>query len=266
MRCISRRAVYFNRNTVAFFGLYTHMNFASFTLRTLTAGFYTLAKIADLTFRQKATESDVFYDYAQSWARVMLRITDTEIFVREEVPTCAQSCIYASNHISLLDAPALLAALPKGVRFMYKQEIERVPIFGRALAKSPFIAVNRGNSREATGSYYQAANDIASGSSVLLFPEGTWSPDGELLPFKRGAMLLALRSGKPIVPVAIWGTQFALPPEQYRFYGGKVAIRIGEPIAVSSVSNKEEEQNLSYAIRKRIALLLEECRNSAQFT
>lgn len=237
------------------------INSLSYIFRIFVAGGYTLTNIAALYAHEKVAGSDIFYDYAKRWARMMLRCAGVKLRVITEAESGApESCIYVCNHLSLLDAPSLIVALPRGVRFMYKQEIERTPIFGGALARSPFIAVNRGAAREAAASFYQAAKDIAGGGSALLFPEGTWSPDGVLLPFKRGALLMALRSGKPIVPLAIWGTQFALPPEKYRFYGGNAVVSIGTPIYPSSIIAETNEQIIAELIRRQIETLIEKCR------
>ncbi len=220
-----------------------------------------MANIAALYTHEKLTGKDVFYGYAKHWAQMMLRCAGVKLQVlRETEKSVPDSCIYVCNHLSLLDAPSLIAALPQGVRFMYKQEIERTPVFGTALARSPYIAVNRDSPREAAASFYQAAKDIAGGSSALLFPEGTWSPDGALLPFKRGALLMALRADKPIVPLAIWGTQFAFPPEKYRFFGGNVVVCIGEPIYPSDIIAGVNEQIIVASIREKIEALTEKCR------
>lgn len=237
------------------------MNGLSYIFRSLIAGSYTLANIVALYAHEKVTGNNVFYSYAKHWAQTILRCAGVKLLVLvdpgQAVP---DSCIYVCNHLSLLDAPSLIAALPQGVRFMYKQEIERVPIFGGTLARSPYIAVNRNSPREAAASFYRAVKDISGGGATLLFPEGTWSPDGTLLPFKRGALLMALRVGKPIVPLAIWGTQFALPPEKYRFFGGTAVVCIGEPIYPPDITTAASEQTIAESIRQKIEILIEKCR------
>lgn len=236
------------------------MNFLSYLIRLILVASYTACNIVALYIHARISGDAVFFGYAKRWARAVLLLTGTKLrVIQPDVKPAADfSCVYVCNHLSLLDAPSLVEALPWDVRFMYKIEIEKVPLFGGMLARSPFIAINRGDSREAAASFYQAIREISEGSSVLLFPEGTWSTDGTILPFKRGALLLALRSGKPIVPVVIWGTQQALPPESYRFHGGDVAVVIGNPIFLPEVMNKSDEQKVTAEIREKMEAMLEE--------
>lgn len=234
------------------------VNIFSFLARTAAGAVYTLPNIAKLYVHQRIAGSDVFYSYAKRWAVAILRITRTELSVEysDGAADASRPAIYVCNHLSLLDAPALIAALPGNVRILYKQEIKKMPFFGGMLARSPFIAVNRGDTREAAASFYQAVREISDGGSVLLFPEGTWSSDGNLLPFKRGALLMALRSGKPVVPVAIWGTQDALPADAYRFRGGKARVLVGTPVEIPEAPTKEDERNLAARIRTALEDLL----------
>ena len=239
------------------------MNFFSYVIRVFLAGCYTAFNIALLYVHARISGSGVFFGYAKRWARMLLRLTGTQLRVLHfgAMPEGNCTCVFVCNHISLLDAPSLITALPENVRFMYKIEIEKVPLFGGMLARSPFIAINRGDSREAAASFYQAVREIEAGGSVLLFPEGTWSTDGTILPFKRGALLLALRSGKPVVPVAIWGTQRALPPDSLRFRGGQVAVAIGTPVSISASTSKADEQIITAEIRRQMETMLEHLKN-----
>jgi 1-acyl-sn-glycerol-3-phosphate acyltransferase len=115
--------------------------------------------------------------------------------------------IFASNHCSLFDIPVMFSAFrDHNYVIMYKQELEKIPIFGSSLKVSPFISVDRADPRNAMASIEKTLQQMKDRDCPIIFPEGTRSEDGQLQVFKRGAFLLASRSKKPIVPIAIIGT------------------------------------------------------------
>jgi len=188
----------------------------------------------------------VFYKHSRQWSKKLLKIIGikVEIISGDPIPI-DKSYIYVSNHASLTDIPILLASINDNIRIMYKKELEKIPIFGWGLRRSPFIPVVRQQARKAMASLEDALVSFKEGGSVLVFPEGTRSSDGTLGSFKRGAFFLAIQSGKPIVPVTVVGSSKILPSGKYIFNKGKVKLIIGSPISINSnAPSKQEERQL----------------------
>jgi 1-acyl-sn-glycerol-3-phosphate acyltransferase len=154
----------------------------------------------------------------------------------ENVPTHAP-VILMSNHQSLADIAAIVTTLPRTQRwrFVAKKELTRVPIFGQALVASGHIIIDRGDRQKAVGSLHRAAERIRAGTSVIVFPEGTRSPDGHLLNFKSGPFHLAIEAGVPIIPVTVSGSQRITPKGELQVHAGRVKIVYGTPIATRGV-------------------------------
>lgn len=161
--------------------------------------------------------------------------------------------VYVANHASLFDIPLILALVPDNVRIMYKRELERIPIFGWALKISPFIGIERERAREAADVLQKVVDTMASGSSVLVFPEGTRSEDGNVGVFRRGAFSLAVRSGRQIVPLALKGTGAILPKKSRRIHGGNVSLQIFAPVTVPTAPTRADELRLLTDVRQIIA-------------
>ena len=197
---------------------------------------------------------DVFFEYARSWSRLLLRMCGIRVTLvgRDEVDATARY-IYVANHASLFDIPVSLASVPDNVRIMYKRELERIPVFGWALKLSPFIAIERERAREAADILHQVVSTMAAGSSVLVFPEGTRSEDGTVGVFRRGAFSLAVRSGRQIVPLALKGTAAILPKGARRINGGDVSVRIFPPVTVPAAPTRSDELRLLTDVRQIIA-------------
>jgi 1-acyl-sn-glycerol-3-phosphate acyltransferase len=171
---------------------------------------------------------------AQFWAAVYLRIAGVKVTFHGRQHVVQPPYILMSNHQSALDIMSLLNGLPVSFRFVAKQELFKIPLFGWALKRAGYVSLDRNNPRQALKDMDLAAQRIRDGSSLVVFPEGTRSADGKLLPFKKGAFSLAMKAGVPIVPVGIKGTA-ALQPEGYNvpIRKGDVTIMVGEPIAVN---------------------------------
>src|SRR5262245_58341585 len=123
---------------------------------------------------------------------------------REHLPR-DRAVVFCSNHQSNVDPPVLFEALHRRLHVLYKAELNRLPIRGRALRLGEFVAVERENRDEAFRAIDRAAASIRRGNSFLIFPEGTRSRTDELLPFKKGGFIMALHAQAPIVPVAVMG-------------------------------------------------------------
>lgn len=201
----------------------------------------------------------VFFPMARNWSRILLAICGVKIRVQggDDVATNA-GVVFVCNHQSLFDIPVLLSALPGNVAIMYKRELENIPAFGWALKFSPFIPVTREDPRNAMASIEEAAAAIRKGGSVIVFPEGTRSADGMLGVFRRGAIAVALRSGKPLVPLAISGTNAILPKKSLRFNAGTVRLTVAERIETHGITDRAAEKHLLADLRRIIAEMLGE--------
>jgi len=141
-----------------------------------------------------------------------------------------KSHIYIPNHLSFFDIFSLLAYLPVDFKFILKKELMHIPILGWAMRGARYISIDRSSPAKAGRTLMQAVERIKSGTSLLLFAEGTRSKDGHLQPLKRGAFQLAIASGSPIVPVAIKGTKEIMPKGSFKVHRGFVTIQLGTPI------------------------------------
>lgn len=151
--------------------------------------------------------------------------------------------IFMANHQSNIDIPVLVGALePFQLRWMAKRELLRVPFFGWALWASKHIIVKRTRSKDMAAAMSSACEKLAHGFSVVVFPEGTRSPDGQLLPFKRGGFRLAEKAGADIVPVTINGTGVLMKRGDWRFRSGEVEIVIGDAIAPDDNDDRSRRQ------------------------
>ena len=156
----------------------------------------------------------------------------------------ARGYVFMANHQSMMDIPVLLASLPGETRMLAKKSLFYIPIFGWSLKSGGFIPVDRKHRSTARETFAAAIRCLAEGRSILLFPEETRSRDGELLPFKGGGFLMALKTGYPIVPVGIRGTLEARPRGSWVNRPQRVDVCYGRPIDVKA-----------YGVRKRAQLM-----------
>jgi len=205
---------------------------------------------------------DWFLRFARGWARTILFMSGVPVRVegRERLGSL-ESAVVVANHESLADILVLLVSLPIQVRFLAKRRIFSVPVLGWSIRAAGFIPVDRGDHRRGPATFEAALARLQSGRSVIVFPEETRTRTGELLPFKKGAALLALRSGLPILPIGIAGTRRVLPRDTLLPTAGPAALVIGEPIHVAGrpVTDRgrltEETRAAVAELRKRAASL-----------
>ncbi len=134
------------------------------------------------------------------------------------------------NHQSNADVAVMLSRLPVDVRFVAKSQLKKVPFLGRYMAATGMVFVDRANPAQAYESLERAASQLGPGDCILVFPEGTRSRDGRMLPLKRGGFKLALLADALIVPVAIMGTRDIWTPGDWRLRPGTVRFRVAESI------------------------------------
>ncbi len=177
------------------------------------------------------------------WAQWYLWSTALPITVtgRENLEA-GRSYLYIGNHSSALDIVIALAYLPRPIIFMAKQELFRLPLFGWSMRAMGSIAVNRSNRVEARKSVDRALTVLRTKSlSMIFYPEGTRTRTGKMLPFKKGVFRLALRSGMPLVPVAIKGSFKALPPGGLSLTSTPIYVTIGRPIETANLTDDDLE-------------------------
>ena len=187
---------------------------------------------------------------AALWARSICVVSGVTVQVEgTETLQTGHPYIFAANHQSQFDIFAIQGFLGIDFRWLAKKELFRVPIWGAAMRRAGYIPIDRSHGRQAIKSLEKAAKKIAKGTSVIIFPEGTRSKDGKLQKFKSGAMLLAIKSGVPLVPVAISGTYDVLPKGHLLVRSGQVRIKVGQPIDTTKYRSKNKNE---------LALLLQE--------
>jgi 1-acyl-sn-glycerol-3-phosphate acyltransferase len=193
-----------------------------------------------------------FFPLARFWGSHILFISGIKLQIKGyENINSDESYIFCANHSSLIDIPILLSSLSNNFRIIYKKELEKIPVFGWGLALSPFIGIKRENARDSMSGINEAVNTVSTGESVLIFPEGTRTSDGSLGEFKRGAFMLASRSGRKIVPVSIVGSAALLPNKEILLRSGTAVVNIGQAIEYTG-SGKKDELDLMNKVRNSI--------------
>jgi len=196
---------------------------------------------------------------ARSWARFLLWVSGVQVKVEGlEKISPEGSYVFVANHLSYMDTPVVLANIPVQFRFMAKRGLFQIPFLGTHLGRAGHIPVPRDDPRGAVKAMATAAQIVRErGISLLIFPEGGRSHDGQLQPFKEGAAHIAIRAGVSVVPVAVQGTREILPYGSACVRSGRVTMRIGELIATAGAQPRDRER-LTNELHNRIAALIEE--------
>jgi 1-acyl-sn-glycerol-3-phosphate acyltransferase len=196
---------------------------------------------------------------ARAWARCLLWVSGVRVKIEglEKIAPYG-SYVFASNHLSYMDTPVVLANIPVQFRFLAKRGLFQIPLLGTHLARAGHIPVPRDDARAAVKTMTTAAQAIRErGISLLIFPEGGRSHTGELAAFKEGAAYIAIRAGVPLVPVALKGTREILPFGSAQVRSGWVTMRIGEPIPTAQAQLRDRGR-VTEELHDRIASLLED--------
>jgi len=171
-----------------------------------------------------------------------------------------RSYIYMSNHVSNLDPPILVASIPGRCSVLVKKEVFRIPILGFAMKVADLVPVDRSNREAAIESVHAAAEVLRRGLNMVIYPEGTRSADGRLLPFKKGPFHLAMEARVPVIPVTILGTADLWPKGTWAMRPGKAVLIFHPPLDPARFADREE---LMAVARETIASALPEDRRSS---
>jgi 1-acyl-sn-glycerol-3-phosphate acyltransferase len=164
-------------------------------------------------------------------------------------------CMFAANHTSNADAPAIVGAIPRRLAIFGRKSLFDIPIVGLAFRLAKFVPVDRGNREAALAAVKQSVEYMKTGSSFLVYPEGTRSPDGRLQRFKKGTFAMAIQAGVPIVPVACSGAHLVMKKNSLVIHPGKVTVRFAEPIDAGDY-NIEQRDELARHVHDAIAAQL----------
>jgi 1-acyl-sn-glycerol-3-phosphate acyltransferase len=206
-----------------------------------------------LTFRWKG----LLYVLGHGGVKLGLALSGIRFTVEggEHIPH-DRAVVFCANHQSNVDPPLLFDALHPRVHILYKHEIDAIPILARAFRLGGFIPIDRRNREAAMRSIEAGAQSIRSGNSFLIFPEGTRSRTDEMLPFKKGGFLMAMKAQAPIVPVAIQGGRAAMRKGSRIIRPVHCIVRVGEPVETAGVT-VDKRDALIAEVRRRIAAMLD---------
>ena len=160
--------------------------------------------------------------------------------------------IFAANHTSAADAPAVVGAIPRRIAILLKRSLFEIPIVGQAFHLAQFIPVDRGNRDSAIVSLEKATEALINGQSFLIYPEGTRSPDGRLQEFKKGTAVMAIKAGVPLVPVACSNAHRIMKKRELKIYSGEILVEFLPPIDSTQYS-LEQREDLNQRLHDELA-------------
>ncbi len=194
------------------------------------------------------------------WAKLILLTAGVRVNIKG-TENISRGCAYVlmSNHQSHFDVLSLISKMPIRIYFLAKRELMRIPVFGWAMFLMGHVTIDRTDREEAFKSIDRAAEKVKGGTNVMVFPEGTRSSTGELLPFKKGGFVLAIKGGIPILPVGIYGSNRILPKGSLKISSGTINIAVGKPID-TELYTLDEKEKLMEKVRVEISKLIEEAK------
>lgn len=201
--------------------------------------------------------SRVLYEVGRFGIALTLRIAGVRVRTEglENIPRGV--CIFAANHVSTLDAPAVLVAIPRRISFLAKKEVFRIPVVATVLRLGKIVPVDRSDRDAAIASVVRAIQITKEGISFAIFPEGSRSSDGRLKPFKKGAFVMAIEAGVPVVPVSIVGSRERMRKGSVAVNPGEIVIRFG-PAEYGSAFSANEREELLGRVHSAVAASLPE--------
>jgi 1-acyl-sn-glycerol-3-phosphate acyltransferase len=189
-----------------------------------------------------------------AWFGVKMIGVDVEVIGRDRFDPNG-TYIYMCNHVSNLDPPIVVPSIPRRTSVLVKKEVFRIPILSKAMLMARFVPVNRRNRDAAIASIHEATEVMKTGVNMMIFPEGTRSPDGKLLPFKKGPFHLAQESGVSIIPMTIYGTETLMPKKGLAIKPGEATLVFHAPVDPKQFTDRDA---ISQAVYKQIESALPE--------
>ncbi len=204
-----------------------------------TAAFGTVSLVASMFDKGGRRQHAI----AQRWAKTVLRISQSPVTViGGEKLLRFPVAVYACNHLSYMDTPAIFSSLPFQFRILARRNLWKLPFVGWHLNRSGQIPVNTNNPRASVSSLTQGVKALQAGMPLFVFPEGGRSPDGHLGSFMSGPAFMAIRAQVPLVPLALVGTHELLPMHARHFRSRPVQLIVGEPISTVGCTTKMAEE------------------------
>jgi 1-acyl-sn-glycerol-3-phosphate acyltransferase len=217
----------------------------------LGTGFFgSLALVASLFDRRGRLQHRI----ARRWARFCLAVSGARLTILNAEHLTGQTAVYACNHLSYMDTPAIFGSLSFQFRIVARQDLWTMPFIGWYLNRSGQVPVEVETGKASVASLLSAARTLKSGTPLFIFPEGGRARDGHLAQFLNGPAFLAIRAQLPIVPMALAGTWELLPMGSASFHPVPVTLAVGDPIETRGMTMKQVEE-LTGLLHQRIATL-----------
>jgi 1-acyl-sn-glycerol-3-phosphate acyltransferase len=211
-----------------------------------------LLGIASIPFGFFDKDGSTLHAFASLWAKLTMKsiFSPMRVIGLDQVDI-SKPHVYAVNHGSALDIPALYAYLPFQFRILHKKELLAYPIVGWHLKRSKQVCVDQQNPSRSIGQIKSALRTLKAGMPLVIFPEGGRTPDGRIQPFLPGAFFLAIKAEIDIVPIALRGMYQLLPMNTYHIKSRPLEMRIGKPISTAGLEMKDMEQ-LSAKVQRAV--------------
>jgi len=190
-----------------------------------------------------AGEGEASDRFMRAWCRFVLFCAGARVVARVHPLDRSRTYVFVSNHTSNIDVPAIVSVSPEPLRFIAKQELEKIPLFGWAARRMGHVFIDRRDSHGAAKAIGERIARGLRGVGLFFFAEGTRSTTEDLLPFKKGAAVAALGTGLDCVPIGIAGARDVLAPKGFpMFRPGRIAVVFGEPISVAGHSLEDRDR------------------------
>jgi len=190
-----------------------------------------------------AGEGEASERLLRGWCRFVLFCAGARVVARVRPLDRSRTYVFVSNHTSNIDVPAIVSVSPEPLRFIAKQELGRIPLFGWAARRMGHVFIDRRDSHGAAKSIGDRIARGVRGVGLFFFAEGTRSTTNEMLPFKKGAAVAALASGLDCVPIGVAGAREVLAPKGFSlFRPGRIAVVFGSPIPVAGHTMEDRDQ------------------------